>query len=126
MLFGSIVVYQILAHFPLANIALPANSLQAFANMISVVSFDYFPIFDHWDVGFTETNPRSERFEWLGYESVNFLEGMGSISIFASIILLYMILIIMIKPFRCYIKTGSMISKITDPMKVWLKSVAFV
>lgn len=42
MLFGSIVVIQILAHLPLADIYLPANAQQQFDIMISIVSFDYF------------------------------------------------------------------------------------
>lgn len=42
MLFGSIVVIQILAHLPLADIYLPANAHQQFDLMISFVSFDYF------------------------------------------------------------------------------------
>ena len=92
--------------------------------MVKAVSFDYFPVFDHWDVGFTETDPRSERFEWLGYESLNFLEGMGSISIFASIILLHVMLAFLYYKYPC--KKVSLIDKIFNPMNVWHKSVAFI
>ena len=83
MLFGSIVVIQILAHLPLADIYLPANAHQQFDLMISFVSFDYFQPSEYINFGFSEMPSWSERFEWLGYDSINFVEGMGSIIIFA-------------------------------------------
>ena len=42
MMFSSIIMVQILAHLPLADIILPANALQTFDIMIGIVSFDYF------------------------------------------------------------------------------------
>ena len=42
MLFGAIIMIQILAHLPLADIVLPANALEKFEVMIGFVSFDYF------------------------------------------------------------------------------------
>ena len=42
MMFSSIIMVQILAHLPLADITLPANALQTFDIMIGIVSFDYF------------------------------------------------------------------------------------
>ncbi len=42
MMFSSIIMIQILAHLPLADITLPANALQTFDIMIGIVSFDYF------------------------------------------------------------------------------------
>ena len=50
--------------------------------MISVVSFDFFPMSDWIDFNFSPTDPWSENFELLGYETVNFIEGMGSILVF--------------------------------------------
>ena len=50
--------------------------------MIDVVSFDYFPIHDIFEFGFTETEPWSDKFLYLGYETVNFIEGMGSMILF--------------------------------------------
>ena len=50
-------VMQILAHLPLANLVIPANAMQAFNFMISIVKFDYFPFTDYVDLGFTETDP---------------------------------------------------------------------
>ena len=51
--------------------------------MISIVSFDYFTPFDYIDGGFTEVWAYSPEFEWLGYDTVNFVVGLGSILIFA-------------------------------------------
>jgi len=59
LLFGTIIILQILAHFPLIDIVLPSNVMQTFNIMVKVVSFDYFPVFDYWEVGFTETEPWS-------------------------------------------------------------------
>ena len=51
--------------------------------MIDVVSFDFFSPVEYFDVGMTETEAWSENFEWLRYESINFIEGMGSILLVA-------------------------------------------
>ena len=85
MLFSSIIMVQILAHLPLADVVLPANALEMFDIMISIVSFDYFAPTDYFDFGFSEMPPWSPNFEWLKYESINFCDGMGSILIFAII-----------------------------------------
>ena len=86
VLFGSIIMIQILAHLPLAsNLVLPANVLQTFDIMIGIVSFDFFQPTDYFDVGFTEMPYWSPNFDMLGYGSVNFVEGMGSIIVFAAI-----------------------------------------
>lgn len=82
---GSILVVQILAHVPLTDINLPANLLQTFQIMISFVSFDYFPPFEYIDADFTEVWSWSPNFEFLGYDTVNFLEGLGSIAVFAGL-----------------------------------------
>ena len=42
MLLSSIISIQILAHFALADIFLPANAKQSFDIMVSAVSFDFF------------------------------------------------------------------------------------
>ena len=92
MLFSSIILIQILAHLPLADIVLPANALQVFDIMIGIVSFDYFSPTDYVDMGFSEMPAWSPNFEWLGYESVNFVDGMGSILIFAIYQFLFLLL----------------------------------
>ena len=92
LIIGSIVVIQILAHLPLADVVLPANALQQFDIMIQVVSFDFFSLTDYIDFGFTLTPTWSERFEWIGYSSVNFFENMGSILVFGFFNLLLILL----------------------------------
>ena len=124
-MFGSIIVFQILAHMPLANITLPANSMQAFEIMANVVSFDYFPVFDHWDVGFTPTDPYRVNFEWLGYESLNFLEGMGSISLLILAGLLYILTMATLRVFKCNQKSKR-IESISAPMGLFHKALSVV
>jgi len=96
MLFGSIMVIQILAHLPLADIMLPANALQQFDLMIGVVSFDYFQPTAYFDLGFSEMPSWSVNFEWLGYDSINFVEGLGSIVIFAAWFLIQFIISLLV------------------------------
>lgn len=50
MIIGSVILVQILAHFPLSDITLPANVHQQFEIMIKVVSFDYFAPTDYFDL----------------------------------------------------------------------------
>ena len=74
--------------------------------MISVVSFDYFSPTEYVTVDFTETDAYTENFATLGYESSNFVEGMGSIIIFAFIQIIMIILILFTVMFkiRCPLK----------------------
>ena len=121
MLFGSIIAFQIMAHMTLANITLPANSMQAFEIMASVVSFDYFPVFDHWDVGFTPTDPYTINFEWLGYETLNFLEGMGSITILILLGLAYILIMSLLRCFGCRI-----FDKMSAPIGLFHSALGFM
>ena len=56
--------------------------------MISFVSFDYFQPGNFVDFGFSEMPSWSERIVWLGYDNINFVQGMGSIIIFALLAIL--------------------------------------
>ena len=82
VMFGSIVSLQVLAHLPLANIVLPANAMSSFDVLVQIVSFDYFPIAEVFNMGFTPTPAFTPNFEYLGYETYNFIENMGSIILF--------------------------------------------
>ena len=62
---------------------MPANVLQDFKLMVSMVSLDFFQPFNYIEAGFIETSALTPQFEWVGYGSLNFLENMGSIIIFA-------------------------------------------
>ena len=93
---------QIVAHLPLINIPLPANVYFTFDLLIQFVSFDFFPIHEYIDMGFTPTDPWSESFSWLDYDSVNFVEGMGSVNIIFAILFGYILLtIIVVKIEKC-------------------------
>ena len=96
MMFSSIIMVQILAHLPLADIVFPANALETFEIMIGIVSLDYFSPGEYVDMGLSDTPAWSGYFEFVGYDSVNFLDGMGSIYIFAIIQIVYIILAIIL------------------------------
>ena len=118
-------MFQIMAHMPLANIILPANSMQAFEIMASIVSFDYFEVFDHWDVGFTPTEPYRVNFEWLGYESLNFLENMGSISILILVGLVFILTMATMRLFKCNLLSKT-IQNLSAPMRLFHKALGFI
>ena len=115
LIFGSILEFQILAHMPLNDIHLPANSYQYFEMMIKIVSFDYFPIHEYIDFGFLETEAWSENFAWLDYDSINFIEGMGSINLFVWLIMLQAILVLLLFMLKCKIRF-KFFKKIFQPM----------
>lgn len=77
-----------MAHLPLNQIVFTPNVYYVFDVLIQVVSFDLLAPADYIDFGFTESDPYSDNFEWLGYESSNLFENLGSIALFASFIIL--------------------------------------
>ena len=77
-LLGMINTLQIIAYMPLNNIPLPGNCYHMFDVIIGIVSFDFFPMHEYFDFNFTPTEPWSNSFEWLDYDSLNFFELMGS------------------------------------------------
>ena len=64
--------------------------------MIGVVSFDFFSPTAYIDLGFTEMPPWSTNFEWLGYDSLNFMLLIGSIFYFTSWFLVHFLLAIIV------------------------------
>ena len=68
--FGSIMVIQILAHFPMTDINMSSNVLEVFQMMIDMVSFDYFPPFEYIDVHFSDAWAWSPNFDFVGYGTV--------------------------------------------------------
>ena len=118
-------VLQMIAHLPLANINLPANLLQTFEVLISYISFDIFPLFEYIAVDFTEVDSWSPNFEWLGYDSVNFLEGLGSIAILAAIQLAIVLIALMLRICgeKCKCEWGE---KIFSGSAVWISILTFI
>ena len=77
---------------PLNNIPLVYPARDTFDVLIQVTSFDFLPGEVIEAMEFTPTDYWSPEFEWLGYDSTNFIEQMGSISIFAGILLIQVII----------------------------------
>ena len=125
MVFGSILVVQIIAHLPLTDIKMPANVLQQFQVMISVVSFDYFPPFEYVDVGFSEAWAYSPNFEWIGYDTINFMVGLGSIIVFAAIELLIILIAVMIRPCLSRCRCRYLREKFSSSV-VWQGALTFI
>ena len=90
-----------MAHLPLATIEMTADVYQIFEIMISIVSFDYFQPTEYIDLNFTETPAYTENFGMLGYESLNFVEGLGSIIIFAFIQIFFVLIVLLITITKC-------------------------
>ena len=93
--------------------------------MISVVSFDYFPPFEYIDAGFSDVWAYTANFEWIGYDSINFLVGLGSIAVFACLQCLTILLALMCV--RCRHRLPS--KRLRDNLSgaaVWAGSLAFI
>lgn len=66
--------------------------------MVEVVSFDFFEPFDYVSVNLTDFDPWSPNFDWLGFQTTNFLLALGSIFIFAAAKVLHVILSLLLIP----------------------------
>ena len=91
--------------------------------MIEIVSFDYFPLTDIIDFGFTETEPWSDKFEHLGYETINFIEDMGSIMLSIWIGFVYLLFVAIFSHLRRRLNWKT---KRFDSWKAWDTSIAFM
>lgn len=92
-IFSSINSFQITAHLPLINIPLSAKVYFVFDIMIKIIQFDFFPIHEFFDLGFQSTEPWDEKFEWLKYDSTNFIELSGSVLFLLGLIIFQGILV---------------------------------
>ena len=77
-----------MANLPLYNLNFPFNSMVVFQFLSEVVAFDLFAPTDHFDFGFTGTDPVNDRFEDQGFEQINFIENLGSIGLLGLLLLL--------------------------------------
>ena len=66
---------QITALLPLTNITIPSEAFEFFEVILAIVAFDFFPLYDP---GFTETDSYNEKFAWFGFDSVNFVQDLGT------------------------------------------------
>ena len=125
-LFGSIIALQIIGHLPLQNVQLPAKSIQIFELVVQIVSFDYFPFTEVWDLGFTPTAPWSEQFVFLEYETVNFIEGLGSIMIFFWLGAIYLIMVLIAKVLNKQSCCCKKVPNSFSPLYAWYTSLDFL
>ena len=125
MLFGSILTLQVLAHLPLANVFLPASTHQYFHIMMDIFSFDYFPLIEWIDFGFTETEPWAQSFVWLDFQSINFMESMGSISLWIWIGILYAFFVLVLR--ACHVNLrNKKLRKLVSPMSLAHLTIKFM
>ena len=68
--------------------------------MIGIVSFDFFPPEEYYEQIFTEMPSWSPNFEWLQYESINFVDNMGSILILYIVLLGNILLVLIVNGLR--------------------------
>ena len=91
---GGINCVQLISHLPINDVIFPANSVDFFNYLATVVSFDVFPPTERYDFGFSPSEPYSLGFELLDYETVNFFDALGSIIL----ILIFIILRVIVQP----------------------------
>ena len=78
-LFDMINSLQITALLPLNNIMIPATAMDLFKILVMIVAFDFFDMYEYVDPGFTPTDPYSDKFDWFGFGSCNYVEGLGTV-----------------------------------------------
>ena len=78
---GMVNVFQIISHLPMYNILLTENTFFFLGQMQAVVGWDIWNPFKNGNVGFTPTLPVEQRFQWIGYISLNYFENIGSIAV---------------------------------------------
>ena len=49
--------------------------MELFDVLITIVAFDFFPLYDP---GFTETEPYSEKFAMFGFDTINYVQDLGT------------------------------------------------
>ena len=74
-LFDMINSLQVTALLPLTQLTIPANVMELFDILISIVAFDFFPLYDP---GFTETEAYSEKFAMFGFDTINYVQDLGT------------------------------------------------
>ena len=102
---------------------MPANALQNFQIIIDIVSFDFLSPYEIVDPGFTETEAFSPNFDWLGYGSRNFLENIGSIIMFAALLILTILGALLRRAARLNCKW---LRERLDAGKVWSDTLGFI
>ena len=93
--------------------------------MMVIFSFDYFPLTDLIDFGFTETEPWSENFVWLDFESINFMESMGSISLWIWIGFLYAFFVLCLRVFHVKLRNEKL-KKLFSPLSLAHLTIKFM
>lgn len=79
-IFGMISALQILILLPLLHASMPANCGNFFNEISKIAAFDIFEIGEYVDEYFNLDfqNPVNEKFESLGFESVYFINNLGT------------------------------------------------
>ena len=129
-LFDMINSLQITALLPLTSVVLPENAVSLFGVIMTIVAFDYFPLYDP---GYTETEPYNEKFAWFGKDSINFIDGLGSFLICLFILMLAQTLLIIgiyfgiIRMFEPFLQHQTLVSRISTTIKrnKWIRNNLF-
>ena len=80
VLYDSILSSQIISHIPLNNVNLPQISMAFMQSLNKLVSFNTKDPYSFFDVKFSKTPPINASFDWMEYETMNFLDNLGLIS----------------------------------------------
>ena len=88
---------------------LNARSYTVFDILIKIVTFDIFPPHENLDfIRFEKSESWSKEFAWLGYDSSNFFELLGSINIYVAYLCIRGLMILLVRAFKCAFKRKSL------------------
>ena len=94
---------QLIVHLPLIKIVLPANAGFLFDQLMKIAAFDPFDTTPYWEalLSLDPTVPVDQNFEALGYESLYFLQNLGSLAIFFAAYFVALVFLLLCKCLCC-------------------------
>ena len=79
-LFNLVEALQLIVYLPLFDVSFPANSQRVFDRLSKIAAFDFFEIGDHVNrfLDLQPTEPVNEKYESIGFESLYFINNLGT------------------------------------------------
>lgn len=98
-LWAMINALQLIIRVPLFTIEMPYNAQMFFKTLVSIASFDLLPVdfLNEFFFHFTETDPVSESFDEMGYETKSTIKNIGSLFYYLMFYIFLLLILFFIK-----------------------------
>ena len=94
--------------------------MSVFEVIMTIVAFDFFPLYDP---GYTETEPYNEKFGWIGVDSINYIQSLGTFLACLITLLIFQTILAMALhycltyKFEPFLLHQTLISRISTPIR---------